>query len=334
MWDMTPYQGLATSRWVLDATTSSGLTIDTTVPGWAISTTGITGLFPAINASKALAVFLELKDFTASGRSGGVSLNLGNAKLVWDAVGMRVLSSAGTATSRDVPTTHMEAADWGMRLQGGVLQGHFGGTMVEVPAGDASSSVLVPTLTAGSNTVRVRQMVLTVVWPVSGGTVTQALAQPTGGDATSGALQLAQTAQTTADGLVPRVESLETRFRDTGWRSLPMIEGVTGTLLVRRTGDQVWLRLINVIPPAGIYATNVAALPYSIVPDGEWFFVAHDEGAKSPASIYGLYNVTYLSWARTVNDTHSRPTTPQSGSITYSTKAAFPEPSAYPGTPA
>lgn len=199
MWDMTQYKGLATSRWVLDATTSSGLTIDTTVPGWAIATSGITGMFPAVSAGRALAIFLELKDFTASGRSGDVSLNLGNAKLVWGAAGMRVVSSAGAATSRDVPTGGMKNADWGMRLQDGVLQGHFGGVMVEIPAGDAETSALLPTLTAGSNTVRVRQMVLTVVWPVSGGTVTQALAQPTGGDATTGALQLAQTAQTTAE---------------------------------------------------------------------------------------------------------------------------------------
>ena len=175
MWDMTQYQGLATSRWVLDATTATGRTIDTTVPGWAISTTATLAPFPTVTAGQALAVFLEARDLTVAGRSGDISLNLGNAGLVWGATGMLVRSSAGTATSRDVVTGGVKSADWGMRIQDGVLQGHFGGVMVEVPAGDAATASLVPSLAAGANTVKVRQLTLTVVWPISGTTVTRAL---------------------------------------------------------------------------------------------------------------------------------------------------------------
>lgn len=122
--------------------------------------------------------------------------------------------------------------------------------------------------------------------------------------------------------------------RTTGWRSLPLQAGVTGTLLARRAGDQVWLRLVNVVPPAGSYAVHIALLPASLAPDGEWFFIAHDESAGSPPSVYGMASGNLLTWQRTTTHVATRPTTPQSGSILYSTKAAFPASTDYPGTPA
>lgn len=357
MWDMSLYQGLATSRWVLDATTSSGLTIDTTVPGWAIATTGISNLFPAINASRTLAVFLELKDVTASGRSGDVSLNLGSAGLVWGAEGMRVRSSAGTATARDVATGGVSGADWGMRLQDGVLQGHFGGVMVEVPAGEAASSALVPSLAAGSNTIRFRQMVLTVVWPVSGGTVTQALAQPTGGDATSGALQLAQTAQTTADAaqstantakstattaqteataaksaadaLVPRVAALEPLAQDTGWRKLPTADGVVGSIAMRRVGAFVYMTMQGVASSTAGHIT-ICAVPAGFQPKTisglNWRngTVSDDAGLSVRQTSYYVGNMRILN----------AETKAYGGSISWLTADAFPASTTYPGTPA
>lgn len=118
----------------------------------------------------------------------------------------------------------------------------------------------------------------------------------------------------------------------TGWRTLPLMNNSTGTVLVRRMGDQVWLRVLDLKPEAGTYAVHVASIPTSIAPDGEWFFVAQDELAGSPPSVYGLYNGAHLSWSRTTTNSTTRPTTPQSGSVVYFTKAQFPAASAYPGT--
>lgn len=159
-------------------------------------------------------------------------------------------------------------------------------------------------------------------------------ARLSGDEALVASKEYADATKAAVDGLVPRVAEVEARLQDTGWRSLPMLDGVTGTVLARRTGDQVWLRLINVTPPAGSYAVHIASLPASLAPDGEWFFIAHDEGAGSPPSVYGMASGNFLSWQRTTTNAVTRPTTPQSGSIIYSTKAAFPEPTNYPGSAA
>lgn len=140
----------------------------------------------------------------------------------------------------------------------------------------------------------------------------------------------------TGGGVVAEVPLKSSVEPDTGWRAIPCLEaGATGSILLRRVGDEVRLRLNGITLAAGSYAVYVASLPAGFVPADEEYFHAAVSTNVANWSRFGIYGSgrTLLAWIQTAEDGTVRPSSPMRGSWRYYTDQAFPaEP--YPGTAA
>ena len=143
--------------------------------------------------------------------------------------------------------------------------------------------------------------------------------------ATNGAIRWIKTSGTGNTGWV-------VEYGDTGWRLIPnRNETQEGQIYIRRVVDTCFIRVSKYLDP-GNYAKHIATIPTGFRPEGLIYGLIVDSGAGSTNSIIGSYSVGTLSWTRDINGGFERPSTEQSGEITYST--TNPWPTTLPGTPA
>ena len=105
-----------------------------------------------------------------------------------------------------------------------------------------------------------------------------------------------------------------------------LVNGATGRVILHREGDLVTVTLEEVVLPAGQYAAHVAEIPPGFRPPSgsQKWVIAVDDGWASAPSVYGMYSTGYLSWARTLPNSSTRPTAPQRAELTYRTPDTMP----------
>lgn len=126
-----------------------------------------------------------------------------------------------------------------------------------------------------------------------------------------------------------RLAALE---RDTGSRLLEMRPGASGQVRVQRQADRVTLTLRDVMPEPGTFGIVVCDLPSGFRAPQDTPLLASDFTWKEAASVYIARANHNLYWVRTITDSSTRPTSPQSGTVTYRTTDSWP--TTLPGSPA